>query len=89
LKTRGRTGVLIYLSMAEHRAEIVADQAIAEQVPADVWAEALAALIAEVKAGRTGAGLTKAVEMVGEVLAPILPPIPRDENELPDRLVEL
>ena len=89
LKTRGRTGVLIYLSMAERRAEIVADQAIAEQVPADIWAEALAALIAEVKAGRTGAGMAKAVEMVGEVLAPILPPVPQDDNELPDRLVEL
>ena len=89
LKTRGRTGVLIYLSMAEHRAEIVADQAIAEQVPADVWAEALAALIAEAKAGRIGEGMAKAVEMVGDVLAPILPPVPHDDNELPDRLVEL
>ena len=89
LKTRGRTGVLIYLSLAEHRAEIVADRAIAEQVSAEVWTEALAALVAEMKAGRTGAGLAKAVEMVGQVLAPILPPVPRDENELPDRLVEL
>jgi putative membrane protein len=89
LKTRGRTGVLIYLSMAEHRAEIVADQAIAEQVPADVWAETLAALIAEAKAGRIGEGMAKAVGMVGDVLAPILPPVPHDDNELPDRLVEL
>ncbi|MGE0180473.1 MAG: TPM domain-containing protein [Sphingomonas sp.] len=89
LKTRGRTGVLIFLSMAEKRAEIVADQAIADQVPAEIWVEALAALIAEVKAGRTGAGLAKAVDMAGDVLAPILPPVPHDENELPDRLVEL
>ncbi|MGQ0660981.1 TPM domain-containing protein [Sphingosinicella sp.] len=89
LKTRGRTGVLIYLSIAEHRAEIVADQAITEKVPADVWVAALAALIDEVKAGRPGDGLAKAVGQVGDVLAPILPPIPHDENELPDRLVEL
>jgi putative membrane protein len=58
-------------------------------VPAGVWVETLAALIAEVKAGRPGEGLAKAVEMVGDVLAPILPPIAADENELPDRLVEL
>ncbi len=89
LKTRGRTGVLIYLSLAERRAEIVADQAITAKVPADVWVAALAALIAEVRAGRTGDGLAKAVDMVGEILAPILPPIPHDQNELPDRLVEL
>ena len=30
LKTRGRTGVLLYVSLAERRAEIVADEAIAE-----------------------------------------------------------
>jgi len=89
LKTRGRSGVLIYLSLAEHRAEIVADQAIVEKVPADVWVAALTALIDEVKAGRPGDGLAKAVEMVGDVLAPILPPVPHDQNELPDRLVEL
>ena len=39
LKTRGRTGVLIYLSLIEHRAEIVADQAIAAKVSGDVWVE--------------------------------------------------
>ena len=58
-------------------------------MPADVWVAALAALIDEVKAGRPGDGLAKAVEMVGDVLAPILPPVPHDQNELPDRLVEL
>jgi len=89
LKTRGRTGVLIYLSLAEHRAEIVADEAIASQVEREVWVEALAALIAEAKAGRPGAGLAKAVEIVGAVLAPILPPLALDDNELPDRVVEL
>lgn len=89
LKTRGRTGVLIYLSLAERRAEIVADRAITEKVEADIWVAALTALIADVKAGRPGDGLATCVNMVGDVLAPILPPVPHDENELPDRLVEL
>jgi putative membrane protein len=88
-KTTGRTGVLIYLSLAERRAEIVADQAIVEQIPADVWVAALTALIEAVKAGRPGEGLATCVDMVGDVLAPILPPVPDDKNELPDRLVEL
>jgi putative membrane protein len=88
-KTTGRTGVLIYLSLAEHRAEIVADQAIVEKVSADVWVAALTALIDAVKAGRPGDGLATCVEMVGDVLGPILPPLAADENELPDRLVEL
>lgn len=89
LKTRGRTGVLIYLSLAEHRAEIVADKAIADQVEPDVWGEAMAVMIEQVKAGRPGAGMAAAVEKVGEVLARAVPKTLDNPNELPDRLVEL
>ena len=89
LKTRGRTGVLLYLSLAEHRAEIVADQAIADKVEAEVWGEAMAVLIDEVRAGRPGEGLAKAVGKIGEVLARVLPRTIGDDNELPDRLIEL
>jgi putative membrane protein len=89
LKTRGRTGVLLYLSLAERRAEIVADKALADQVAPDVWGEAMAALIDEVKAGRPGAGMAEAVARIGAVLAPILPPTLDNPNELPDRLILL
>lgn len=89
LKTRGRTGVLIYLSLAEHRAEIVADKTIAEQVEPEVWGEAMAALIDEVKGGRPGEGLAQAVGKVGAVLARIAPKTFDNPNELPDRLIEL
>ncbi|WP_432653731.1 TPM domain-containing protein [Sphingosinicella terrae] len=89
MKTRGRTGILIYLSLAEHRAEILADKAIAEKVEPEVWGDALEVLIDEVKAGRPGIGMALAVEKVGGVLAGILPPTGQDRNELPDRLLEL
>jgi putative membrane protein len=89
LKTRGRTGVLLYLSLAERRAEIVADKAIADQVEAHVWGEAMAVLIDEVKAGRPGEGMARAVEKIGAVLAEILPPTLDNPNELPDRLITL
>ena len=89
LKTRGRTGVLIYLSVLEHRAEIVADQAIATQVEPEVWGEAMEVLIEEVKAGRPGQGMALAVAKVGDVLERCLPKTLGDSNELPDRLVEL
>jgi putative membrane protein len=88
-KTRGRTGVLLYLSLAEHRAEIVADEAIADRVEPEVWGEAMAALIDEVKAGRAGQGMAIAIGRIGAVLAPILPPTLDNPNELPDRLIEL
>lgn len=88
-KTKGRTGVLLYLSLAERRAEIVADHAIHSKVEADVWGEAMAALVEQVKAGRPGEGMVQAVEKIGAVLAAHLPPTHDNPNEIPDRLIEL
>jgi len=88
-RTTGRTGILIYLSMRERRAEIVADEAIASKVSPEVWGEAMAAMLAELKRGSCGAGIAAAVERVGKVLAEHLPRQSDDVNELPDRLIEL
>lgn len=88
-RTKGRTGILVYLSLLEHRAEIVADQAIHSQVEPEVWGEAMAVLVEEVKAGRIGAGMALAVDKISEVLARCLPPTLDNPNELPDRLIEL
>ena len=88
-RTRKKTGVLIYLSMGEHMAEIVVDAAVVKAVEPEVWGAAMAALIDEVRAGRPGAGLAAAVKAVGAVLAQHFPKDHEDPNELPDRLIEL
>ncbi|MGB3471627.1 MAG: hypothetical protein WBA51_12460 [Erythrobacter sp.] len=88
-RTHGRTGILIYLSMCEHRAEIVADEPIAQLVPPEVWGEAMADMLVEIKAGRLAEGLAVGVRDVGFVLAQHFPRTGDDENELPDRLIEV
>lgn len=88
-RTHGRTGILIYISMAEHRAEIVADEAIAGKVDPLVWGEAMAAMLAHVREGRLAEGMVAAVEKVGVVLAEHFPIAEGDTNELPDRLIEV
>ena len=88
-RTVGRTGVLIYLSMGERRAEIVADEAITKVTTAETWGEAMAALLEDVKAGRPGDGIAAAVEQVGLVLAEHFPRSLTDTNEIPDKLIEL
>ena len=88
-RTVGRTGILIYLSMAERRAEIVGDEAITAVTTPDTWGEAMAALLTEVKAGRTGDGIVAAVAMIGAVLAEHFPKSGSDTNEIPDKLIEL
>lgn len=88
-RTHGRTGILIYLSMREHRAEIVADAAIAGQVPPEVWGTAMAALLGPIREGRIADGMVAAIEQVGIVLAEHFPRAEDDTNELPDRLIEV
>ena len=88
--TEGRTGVLIYVSFAEHMAELIADEGIAAHVEPRVWDEAMAALIAGLRRGAPGEGLAAAVRLCGEVLAERFPvdagPNP---NELPNAVVVL
>lgn len=88
-RTRGRTGILIYLSMREHRAEIVADAAIAGTVAPELWGDAMAAMLVHIREGRVADGLIAAVERVGAVLAEHVPRGAQDVNELPDRLIEV
>ncbi|MBA3863625.1 MAG: hypothetical protein CVT87_03975 [Alphaproteobacteria bacterium HGW-Alphaproteobacteria-9] len=88
-RTTGRTGVMIYLSMREHRAEIIADESIAAVVSAEVWGEAMGDMLIEIRKGRIAEGLAVGIGDVGFVLAQHFPRGADDVNELPDRLIEV
>ena len=88
-RTVGRTGILIYLSMGEHRAEIIGDEAITSVTTPETWGEAMTALLGHVKAGQTGDGIVAAVGLIGEVLREHFPRSSADTNEIPDKLIEL
>ena len=87
--TERRTGVLIFASVAERYAEIVADAGINAKVPPHVWDQAVAALIAGIKDGRPGDGFVSAIEQCGAVLAEHFPPGALNRDELPNKLVEI
>jgi len=88
-KTADRTGTLIYLSLAERRAEIIGDEAITKVTSPDTWGEAMAAMIEYLREGRAGDGICAAVERVGAVLAEHFPKTAGNPNEIPDKLIEL
>ncbi len=88
-RTRAATGALVYLSLAERRAEIVADQNINDRVGPNPWGDAMAVLIHHLREGRATEGLVAAVEMIGSTIAQHFPRSHDDKNELPDRLIEL
>jgi putative membrane protein len=83
--TKNRAGVLIFVSLAERYARIVADEGIAQKVPGSEWQGAIDALVSHMSAGRVAAGFTAAIERCGAVLATYAP-ADGSANELPNRL---
>jgi putative membrane protein len=85
--TEHRTGVLIFASIAERYAEIVADSGINAKVRPVVWEAAIAAMISAIRDGRPADGFVVAVEKCGAVLAEHFPPGTINRDELPNKLV--
>jgi hypothetical protein len=86
--TEANNGVLIYLLLAEHAIEIVADRGLARHVPAEHWQAIVAGMREAFRAGRYEEGLNTAIDAVDAMLAqhfPLAPGQP-NPNELPNRL---
>lgn len=87
--TEGRTGVLIFVSVAERYAEVLADTGIDARVPAGTWQTIVDDLTAAIGAGRATDGFVAAIRAVGEHLARHFPPGSSNPDELPNHLIVL
>jgi len=86
-RTVDATGVLIFVSIAERQAVVLADQGIAKQLAPDVWSETVSLITRSVKDGGLGRGLVEAIGRCGQLLKPHFPIKDHDRNELRDALV--
>ncbi len=85
-RKKNRAGVLIFVSLAEQYARIVADDGIASKVDQSVWQDAIDTLLSCAGEGEIAEGFVIAVEKCGRVLAEHFPPEPGGEDQLPDRI---
>jgi putative membrane protein len=83
---KDRTGILIFVSLAEHYARIIADQGIATRVPQSQWQGAVNALTAQMSGGRIADGFIAAIDRCGKVLEQHFPRSETSSGELPDRI---
>lgn len=88
-RTKDGTGVLIFVSVAERRAVVLADQGIAQHLPADTWSNVVTVITGSVKDGGLGQGFVEAISLCGALLAQHFPVKDHDRNELHDALVIL
>jgi len=87
--TPGRSGVLLFVSVAEHYVEIIADKGINDVVSEDAWQVIVEQFTADVKNNRVADGFLAAIAACGQLLAAHFPATDEKINELPDHLVEL
>jgi putative membrane protein len=85
-RTRDRCGILIFVSLAERYARIIADDGIAARVPQAQWQGAVDALVAHMRDGRIADGFIAAIDICANELAAHFPRAAATEDELPNRI---
>jgi putative membrane protein len=88
-KTREGTGILIMVSLLEHRVQVLADRAINEKVPAGIWDDLVQELVERIKRGEAVEGLCQMIARCGELLARHFPAgRKKNPDELRDDLIQ-
>ncbi|MES1241411.1 MAG: hypothetical protein ABUT39_07315 [Acidobacteriota bacterium] len=86
-RTRDRTGILLFLSLFEHRVVVLGDAGINRQVEQRHWDGIIQSVVAGIRAGRPGEALALAIRQCGELLERYGVALqPGDTNELSDDL---
>jgi putative membrane protein len=86
MNTQDRCGVLLLVSLFEHRAHILADRGIHAQVPEGYWKECLDRMMAKVKPEGLSSALCSGITELGALLAEKFPREAGSTNELADHL---
>jgi putative membrane protein len=85
-RKKDRCGILIFVSLAERYARIIADDGIAARVPQSEWQAAIDALVAHIREDRITDGFIAAINLCGDELARHFPRTEAKREELPDRI---
>jgi putative membrane protein len=85
--TRAETGILIFVSLLEHRVVVLADRGINAKVQPGAWDEIVGIVTAGLKSGHACDAFCNAIERCGDILAQHFPRSPDDKDELSNRLV--
>lgn len=88
-RTENHSGVLLFVSAAEHHVEIVADAGIHANVGEERWQAIVDTFTANVKGGHVADGFTTAAASIGDAMASHYPRAADDVNELPNGLIEI
>jgi putative membrane protein len=81
-----RSGILIFVSLAERYARIIADEGIAARASQAEWQAAMDVLVAHMRHDQIAEGFVSAIAACADVLAVHFPRAQAGRDELPDRI---
>jgi putative membrane protein len=81
-RTQNATGILIFISVFEHKVWILADHGINAKVPAGQWETLVAAITAGIRQERAAKAICEAVADIGAILQTHFPIQTTDHDEL-------
>jgi putative membrane protein len=87
-RTRDESGVLVLISVFEHRVWILADQGINAKVSEGQWDEIVKMITDGIKQKHPAETICRAVEKIGALLKEYFPIKPDDTNELKNLIIE-
>src|SRR5512147_1352354 len=85
--TKDHTGILILVSLLEHRVEVLADRGINLKVAQGTWDEVVHIITAGIKSGQACDAFCNAIGRCGDILATHFPRQADDKDELSNRLI--
>ncbi len=87
-RTENRTGILIFVSLLEHRVVVLGDEAVDQALdPSESWNEVVDLVLAGIRNGQASEGIIRAIARCGEILSHPLPIQADDVNEIERGLI--
>ena len=85
--TAGLTGILLFISLMERRAVVLADQGISAKMSKEAWAEICQLMVQPIGKGKTAEGICRGIHRSGELLTKEFPLHGENSDELSNQLI--
>ncbi len=87
-RTRAQNGILLYISVFEHRVWVLADAGINEKISHEQWQEIVNTVVNGIRNNRQGEAICEAVTRIGTLLQEFFPYTEDDKDELHNLIID-
>ena len=87
-RTRDANGVLLFISVFEHKVWLLADKGLHEKVPQEKWNQLVGRITRGIRSGQGAEAICESIQDIGDLLQTHFPIQPGDTNELNNLIID-